>query len=277
MKRLIVLIMIPLLMTVSGCSLSVMDRQAYALCMCVDMESDGRLTVGIFAPMSDSTDDSSAAPGYTLFTGTGETLEDAFTILAASNACRINFSQMKLCVLGADLARQRPLRPLLMEINALHDMRPECIVMVSRTTGTDFLEAVKPDFGLRMSTYLIQTLKRLQNASLSPGSTLVRTLRDLADPEGQVLLAICAVNPALKEDSGGGGDKPDQPKEAGESQASFASSGETSPWSGIMAGDIPRKGMNPVEFPGSALVENGVVTAFYDAEITQRLLSLRNR
>ena len=273
MKRLFALILLPLLMLCGGCSLSVMDRQAYALCMCIDREDDGRLTVGIFAPMSDSTDDSSAAPGYTLFTGTGDTLQDAFTILAAGNACRVNFSQLKLCVIGGELARTRPLRPLLMELSNLHDMRPECIIAVSKTKGSDVLKAVKPDFGLRMSTYLIQTLKRLQDAGLSPRSTLVRTIRDLADPGAQVLLAVCAVNESLMEKSSGdGGGKPDQPKEAGESQASFSERSGPSPWQGVSAGDVPRTGMNPVEFPGSALVEGGAVTVFYDGETTQRIL-----
>ena len=273
MKRLFALLLIPLLMFCGGCSLSVMDRQAYALCMCIDRDEGGRLRVGIFAPMSDSTDDSSAAPGYTLFTGSGDTLQDAFTILAASNACRINFSQVKLCIIGAELARSQPLRPLLLELEMLHDMRPECIIMVSKTEGAEVLKAVKPDFGLRMSTYLIQTLKRLQDAGLSPRSTLVRTLRDLADPGAQVLLAVCAVNESLKgKTSGDGGGKPDQPKEAGESQASFSEGGGPSPWQGVAAGDVPRTGMNPVEFPGSALVEDGVVTVFYDGETTQRIL-----
>lgn len=273
MKRLIALFLLPLLMLCGGCSLSVMERQAYTLCMCLDIESDGRLSVGIFAPMSDSTDDSSAAPGYTLFTGSGETLQDAFTFLAATNACQVNFSQVKLCIIGAELARTRPLRPLLMELYNLHDMRPECIIMVSKSTGAEVLKAVNPDFGLRMSTYLIQTLKRLQDSGLSPKSTLVRTLRDLADPNAQVLLAICAVNKSLKEEaSKGSGQKPDQPKEADQSQASFSQSEGPSPWRGVAAGEIPRTGKNPVEFPGSALVEDGLVTLFYDGETTQRIL-----
>jgi hypothetical protein len=249
-----------------------MDRQAYALCMSIDRESDGRITVGIFTPMSSDADAGTAAQGYTLFTGTGDSLPHALTIASASTACRINFSQLKLCILGRELASAEPLRPILRQIVDLHDMRPECIVMVSMTTGQEVLKAVKPDFGLRFSTYLNQTLQRLQDAGLSPRSTLVRGVRDLADPNTQVLRAICSVNPALqkqeKPTSGPEGDPPSP----GESSPTLAQASQSSPWQDVTAGNLPRTGMNPVEFPGCALVEEGVVTKIYTAEETQRLL-----
>lgn len=276
MKRFLLILtflLLPLMTT--SCALSVMDRQAYALCMSIDLEDDGRITVGIFSPMSSSSDESSAAQGYTLFTGTGDTLPHALTIASASTACRINFSQLKLCILGKELASTHQLRPLLRQIVDLHDMRPECIVMVSLTKGQDVLKAVKPDFGLRLSTYLNQTLQRLQDASLSPRSTLVRCVRDLAEDDTQVLLAICSVNEKLKQQSQSqsqssspeGGQQP-----GGESAPTLATTGDTSPWQNVTAGNLPRTGMNPVEFPGCALVEGGVVTKIYSAEETQRLL-----
>lgn len=276
MKRfLLILTALLLPMLATSCALSVMDRQAYALCMSIDLEEDGRITVGIFSPMSSDTDEASAAQGYTLFTGTGDTLPHALTIASASTACRINFSQLKLCILGKELASTHQLRPLLRQIVDLHDMRPECIVMVSLTTGQDVLKAVKPDFGLRLSTYLNQNLQRLQDAGLSPKSTLVRCVRDLAEDDAQVLLAICSVNQKLKKDSQSQSSSPEGGQQpAGESAPTLASSGDPSPWQNVTAGDLPRTGMNPVEFPGCALVENGLVTQIHTAEETQRLLFL---
>lgn len=269
---LLLALLLPLLTT--SCTLSVMDRQAYALCMSIDKEEDGRITVGIFSPMSNSSDDASAAKDYTLFSGTGDTLGHALTIVSASTACRINFCQMKLCILGKKLASEEQLRPLLKQILGLHDMRPECIVMVSLTKGEDVLKVVNPDFGLRLSTYLNQTMQRLQDAGLSPRSTLIRCVRDMAEEDRRVLLAICALNPKLMKEeksssssSGSGGSDEENKTSPTWTQQS------SSPWKGVTAGELPRSGMNPVEFPGSALVENGVVTEIHDAETTQLLLS----
>ena len=186
----------------TGCDvISVMERQTYALCFAVDAAEDGGLTLSVQTPVNGSGDDTSATPEYSVFTATGASFEDAMAVLTATTPCTVNFCQLKLCVFGYELASRERLQPLLHKITTISTMRPNAMVAVALGRGEEVLHAIKPDFGMRLSTYLDIFMDRLEKAKLLPRHTVTCLLRDLDTEMMDPIIAVCAVNPALQEEA----------------------------------------------------------------------------
>ena len=261
----------------TGCDvISVMERQTYALCFAVDASEDGGLTLSVQTPVNGSGDDTSATPEYSVFTATGATFEDAMAVLTATTPCTVNFCQLKLCVIGYELASRDRLQPLLHKITTISTMRPDALVTVALGRGEDVLHAIKPDFGMRLSTYLDIFMDRLEKSELMPRHTVTCLLRDLDTEMMDPIIAVCAVNPALQEEAQPQDGGEEQPKTQ-ESQTVFARGNiedEAFSVPGAIAGQMPRTGSNPVEYPGSAAIGSDRVSGLLDAETTQTVLRL---
>ena len=105
MKKLFLLLLLCPLLT--SCSLVTMERQIYPICLSVDATEDGQFQLALQAPRSSGNDDAT----YDIISATGETLEDAMRVLSASTPYPLNFSQIRLCIVGYHLAATTPLRP----------------------------------------------------------------------------------------------------------------------------------------------------------------------
>lgn len=282
MKRILLAVLLGLCaLALCSCTAATMERQTFALCLGVDTDQENQITLSVQTPMNGSgSGGNTETPEYTVFSATGKDFDEAFALLAASTPCPINFSQLRLCVISYELAARTELRPLLTKLSQLSSMRPAAYVMITLGNAQEVLKAQKPDFGMRMSTHLSLYTKRLYNEKIMPDAALSLCVRELGAGRMDPLLAVCAVNPALKpkEDSGGqsgaagggaGGDT------GGGAAAAFS---EGEPWTrellpeSMMAGMLPRTGNDPVEYLGSATVGNGRVSGALSAEETQIVL-----
>ena len=229
----------------TGCdAISVMERQTYALCFAVDAAEEGGLTLSVQTPVNGSGDDPSATPEYSVFTATGATFEDAMAVLTATTPCTVNFCQLKLCVFGYELASRERLQPLLHKITTISTMRPNAMVAVALGRGEEVLHAIKPDFGMRLSTYLDIFMDRLEKAKLAPRHTVTCLLRDLDTEMKDPIIAVCAVNPALQEEAQPQGEGEKQ-QETQESRTVFARGNiedEAFSVPGVLAGRMPQSG-----------------------------------
>lgn len=289
MKKLFLLLLLCPLLT--GCNLVTMERQIYPICMSVDATDDGKFQLAVQAPRSSGNDDAS----YDIISATGDSLPDALHVLSASTPYPLNFSQIRLCLIGYRLAATTELRPLLRTILELPTMRPTAYVSVAMGTGLDVLQKQQPDFGNRLSTHLSLLLDRLRNEHLLPDSTLSACVRELSDGRTDPLIGLCAVNQQLVPEEnaaqkngssssggsggggGGGGGGSGGGGESGGSSPAFAI-GE--PWSdellpeNVLAGMISHTSPNPVEYLGSAAVSEGRVSGVLTADETQLCLRL---
>lgn len=270
MKKLfLLLLMLPLC---TGCSMVTMERQIYPICLSVDATQDGRFQLALQAPRSSGSDDAS----YDIISATGDTLEDAMRMLSASTPYPLNFSQIRLCLIGYHLASVTPLRPLLRVLMEQPTMRPNAYVSIAMGRALDVLENQQPDFGMRLSTHLNLLLDRFQQEYLLPESTLNYCVRELSDGRCDLLIGLCAVNQSLIPEEKDA-KKESEPSQNNDSSPAFAL-GE--PWSdellpqNVLAGTIAHTSPNPVEYLGSAAVSEGRVSGVLTADETQLALRL---
>lgn len=269
MKKLFLLLLLCPLLT--SCSLVTMERQIYPICLSVDATDDGQFQLALQAPRSSGSDDAA----YDIISATGETLEDAMRVLSASTPYPLNFSQIRLCIVGYHLAATTPLRPLLRTLMEQPTMRPTAYVSIAMGRALDVLQNQQPDFGMRLSTHLNLLLDRLQQERLLPDSTLSACVRELSDGRCDLLIGLCAVNQRLipEEETA----KKETAPSSRESSPAFAL-GE--PWSddllpeNVLAGMISHTSPNPVEYLGAAAVSEGRVSGVLTADETQLALRL---
>ena len=254
MKRLALGALLPLcLLLAGGCSYAAIERQTFPICIGVDITDSGQYEFSIQAPKGDSKDGSTT---YELMSATGDTLEDAMRILAASTPYPLNFCQVRQCMIGYSTAATTQLRTLLRALLELPTMRSSTMVTIALGTALDTLKAQKPEFGMRLSTHLDMLFKRLWEQNLLPDSSLAACVRLLGSGRRDPLLFVCAVNPLLE------AEKTDE-SAAGQEAEAFAV-GE--PWSDdllpedLLAGMLPRSSESPVEYLGSAAVSDGRVS-----------------
>lgn len=267
MKKLFLLLLCLSLCT--SCSLVTMERQIYPICLSVDATDDGRFQLALQAPRSSGNDDAS----YDIISATGDTLEDAMRVLSASTPYPLNFSQIRLCLIGYRLAATTPLRPLLRTLMEQPTMRPTAYVSIAMARGLDVLQNQQPDFGMRLSTHVNLLLDRLQQEHLLPDSSLSYCVRELSDDRCDLLIGLCAVNQTLLPEE----DAAKQNTSQQESAPTFAL-GE--PWSdellpeNVLAGMIAHTSPNPVEYLGAAAISEGRVSGVLTADETQLALRL---
>ena len=275
--RLLPSLCILLLLTLTGCSASSGEKQIFPICMSMDRLEDGRLQLAV--QVSDMSGDK--ANEYTVFTAAGDSFGQTLEILGASMPYPLHFGQLRLCMLGYELAAKEDLLALLTPLDQLYTLNPDAAVMVCQGNAAKTMAAQKPDLGVRLSTYLDQLLARLRQENLTPPETLRDVMGMLQSGYRDPLLGLCALNAATGPD--------DAAKENGTSGSGEAASvfnpsgsiaiGEPSPGDDLpgelTAGSLPRKGGNPVEYIGCGVVGNGRVTGAFTALETRLALALR--
>lgn len=249
----------------TACDYGMLEREIYPLCISLDLETDGRYTVGVQAPENVIGD---AKPVYDILTATGASPQEALDLLATSTPFPLNFCQVRLCLVSYELSTTQPLRPMLSWLLNLPTMRPNVQVMVSIGQARQAMAAQQPDFGMRLSNHLNLLFQRLSQENRLPKSTLAACVQRMADPLDDLLLGLCAVNPVVEEAQ--------QSNQSNQDAEPAVAIGE--PWSGdllpdgAMAGMLPREGLNPVEYLGSAVVAQDRVRGVLNARQTQLML-----
>lgn len=279
MKRIgllcVLLAAVPLL---GACSYASLERQVYPICVSVDLDEQGRFQVGVQAPQSST---ESGAAAYDVLTATGDSFADAMRVLSASTPYPFNFSQVRLCLLGYDLASTTHLRPLLRALFEMPSMRPDAYVMVALGNAAEVMAAQKPDLGMRLSTHLNLLFEQLRQERMLPYSSLSACVQELGDGKADPLLCICAINQSLVPEQDKSSDASGDPQ-SGQGQSGGGGSGTDAaafaggePWAGamlpedILAGMLPQTSVNPVEYLGSAAVSEGRVSGILTARETQ--------
>ncbi len=271
-KRLIALLMLLCVPSLSGCSYTYLERQVYPICLSVDMDETGRYAIGVQAPAAMS---EGSQPVYDVLTATGDTFDDAFNTLAASTPYPINLSQIRLCLIGYYLASTTNLRPLMRTLLEQPSMRPNACVMISLGSAAEVMAAQKPDLGMRLSTHLNMLFEQLRQDELLPDSGLAACVRDLESGMTDPLLLICALNAQLVEGQEGGGESGGSGGGSGGGEEAAATFVTGEPWSDallpedLLAGMLPHTSVNPVEYLGSAAVADGRISGVLTARETQ--------
>lgn len=284
MKRFLLLGLLALcLLGCGGCNASVMERQTFVLCVTFDIDKEDKLTIGVLTPKNGGGDEAGSVPEYTMFSASGDTVQQTFALLSDSSPSPINFSQLKLCVISYELAAKQELLPMLEWLNQIPDMRPTAVVTVALGNAKEIIQAQKPDFGMRMSIFLNIYLQQMRSDQTSPCTTLVDCIRDLDSRRIDPILGICAINPAIQAEqqqkqSGEGGKEGGGGAQGGESKEVFSDSfswGNDMLKEGDIAGMLPRSGDNPVEYLGAATIGNGRVSGLLSVEETQIVMRVR--
>lgn len=297
-----------MLSVLSGCSYLPMERQTFAICMSIDKVEEGKIEIGIQAPESGASSGLGAAQGYAIITAQGKDFEEALRVLATTTPYPLNFCQLRLCLIGYELAATTELHGLLRGLERLPTIRTSAFVMVAIGSALDVMSAQKPDFGMRMSTHLNLLFERLRDENMLPYSTISSVVRELADHRRDPLLCLAAINPTKPdekqqnqnpstdgggggESGGGGGGEGEDASSAfaaqeGEGISEAAEAGDSTafavgePWNdlqlpnNLIAGLTPKTSSNPVEYLGAATVSNGRVSGYIDARETQLTLKL---
>lgn len=268
MKR--VLLLVCLLPLLTSCSFVTLERQIYPICMSIDTDEDGNCRIGIQAPRASGGLNAS----YEILTATGETFDTALRTLSASTPYPLNFSQIRLCLLGYSTAAKTELRPLLRRVFELPTMRPTCYVSIAMGSALDVMQYQQPDFGMRLSTHLSLMLDRMQEEELLPESTLSACVRELGDGRSDLLIGLCAVDARLIPEE----KKTEKAHPSGDASPA-AAMGE--PWSDallpedMVSGLLPHTSQNPVEYLGAAAVSGGRVSGVLTADQVQLCLRLK--
>ncbi|NLO84296.1 MAG: hypothetical protein GX096_02550 [Clostridiales bacterium] len=177
-----------------------MERQTFAICMSIDKVKGEKIEIGIQAPESATSSGLGAAQGYAIITAEGADFEEALRILATTTPYPLNFCQLRLCLIGYELAATTELHGLLRGLERLPTIRTSSFVMVAIGSALDVMSAQKPDFGMRMSTHLNLLFERLRDENMLPYSTIASVVRELADHRRDPLLCLAAINPKKPEE-----------------------------------------------------------------------------
>lgn len=272
-------VLLPALLT--GCGVSSGEKQIFPICMSMDRLEDGRLQLAV---QVNTMNDGNAAE-YAVFAAAGDTFGQTLEILGASMPYPLHFGQLRLCLIGGELAAGEELAMLLAPLGEMYTINRGAAVMITSGRAAEVMAAQKPDLGVRLSTYLDQLLARLRQERLTPSETLGDLLILLGSGYRDPLLGVCAVNPAAGPDESASDGSDRQGGAQGDSKPAFSASGsiaigEPSPEDDLprelQAGSLPRKGGNPVEYTGCAAVGAGRAAVLLTASQTRLILTLRD-
>jgi len=232
MRKLLPLLMLSLLL--SGCSGRQMEEETVVIALAVDQTVDGRYRLAVKAPSSAQQQGQDEQMGYWTLLASGETFEDAVTLLNASTPRKLNYAQVREVILNESAAQSDALPDLLGKIAALPRLRTAAAMIVCRGSACDMAEQLKPYMGLRLSRYAEDSLSDAAGKGFTPSTTLAQSLRDLGSGLRDPLFILGAVNDF--------------------------SNGEPDSILSARAGELPRKSPDPIDLFGAAVTDGRRVT-----------------
>jgi hypothetical protein len=195
-----------------------------------------RLTVGILGGLTRS------GPSNELLMAEGNTITEALFILNGGMSRRLDFRHLTVVLVGDELSREG-LEPIVRELMRSPWARGSVVLSQARGEASGVLRAFKPVGELNPARASEGYYMQGKYLHLSPPIRLHHFIARMADPGGDPILAVEAVNPTVKP----------QPESVGSELRQSA-----------LSGQLPRNGGNPVDLAGYLTVDE-----------TQALLALR--
>lgn len=161
MKRLLLLLLIPLLCT--GCTVLPAEERAFVVALLVEAEGEGYRVYGRIPTYQNG-------GGYRTATGEGATLEAALLDMESSLPMRADLSQLRLAVMDAALGDR--VMPVLLQLARRQDVRQACLAAVTEENIPALAEAMTPATGERLSKALDVLAQTRREQGMIPHTTL---------------------------------------------------------------------------------------------------------
>lgn len=195
MKRALIFLLALLLPLLGGCQSVQLDKKALCLMLAVDEKEGETLLTAVFPKLTGGQKDEAE---YTQIAVTAQDLEQALDKLRAATPYQLCFEQLRLLALGEKVTR-KDVSPIIHTLCAVPRTRMSAAVLVAGGEASEFVEAIKPDFGNRVSKFLSFKLDKLARQGLTPRATLGRTQRELISGRQDCLLIYGRVNKKVKQ------------------------------------------------------------------------------
>lgn len=175
-RRFLALLMLPALL-LSGCSqASQVENHAYVLVMGLDQTQDGDIQMTVQIPRisgnADSQSDTGSSGDYLKLSVSAENYESALEQLDWASPRDMNLSQLKLIVVARDLAQSSAFRSIIKNIAHTERLYTACKVAVCEGSAADFIAAIQPRIGTRISTDIEAMFEHYTARGYVPASSL---------------------------------------------------------------------------------------------------------
>lgn len=198
------------LVVVSGCSrASQAEDQAYVLVMGLDKTMSDQLEMSVLIPrISGKASDGSsgsAPENYMHLCVTADGYEAALEKLDWASPRNLNLAQMKLIVLSRDLADSSGCPELIANISQTERLFTATKVVVCEGGAKDFVEAIRPSIGTRISTDIESMFKHYNDHGYLPESSLAELYYQTASVYSDPMIAFAILD--AQEPKGKSGDE----------------------------------------------------------------------
>lgn len=176
----------------NGCSITEqVENQAYVLALGVDKSMDGGIELSIQIPKISGNQPSSSGTGgsgspYMSMHVTAGDYEHALERLNWALPRNINLGQLELIVISDDIARSEECHELLNRLENTEDLYTAASVVVCEGSAAEFISALKPSLGSRLSADIRATIDHYHSLGVIPDCSLAeihyRTNSVYSDP-----------------------------------------------------------------------------------------------
>lgn len=172
----ILLLLIICMAMLGGCSQSrQVENQAYVIVLGVDTNEAGEIVLNAKIPTlsaSGSEDEPSAQDSYQVFSASGRNFDTALQTLHRASPRNLNLSQMQLLVVSETLAKQIQFREIIEQIAQTERLFTASYVVISEGDAGEFVDALEPAVGSRLSLDIPAILENYAEQGLIPDATL---------------------------------------------------------------------------------------------------------
>lgn len=175
-KTAAILIFLLICILTSGCSqVKQVENQAYIIVMGLDRADDGQIEMTVQLPhiaSSGESDSGTSGGKYFTMSVSEDDYESALEKLEWAIPRNINLSQLKLLILSEKLASEDYCRTLMESIVQTERLFDEAQVVVCENTAKEFVTALKPVIGERLSTDIIAMFESYSGLGFVPDCSL---------------------------------------------------------------------------------------------------------
>ena len=265
-KCALVLLLLLLCTVLNGCSqASQVENHAYVLVMGLDRTQDGQIKITVQVPKISGGASEEASSGkegdnYMQFAVTAHSYEAGLEKLDWASPRDLTLSQIKLIVLSRELAESEECRALIKSIAQTERLYTASKVAVCEGRAEDFVAAIQPKIGTRISTDIEAMFEHYNGRGYVPGSSLADLFYQTESIYSDPLVTFALLEKQQDAQTG----------ESQSMQSASALSGDIQSISASYESDIPTR------FLGAAVFADGRMKGVFTG--TQSIISglLRN-